>query len=180
MILPSIRSRIQEPRVFSHNGLCRPMLALLSESVDTLQDTNSIYNYIGPTLIAMALPFQKYAASLLAGKPRHDQILRERFLNYVDSRFDNPDLTIDSIALYLKCSRRHLYAAFEQTSTRPADAIMTVRLKHARSALLDKAQSHKSVSEIAFSNGFRSVAHFSRAFKSCYKIVSIRSAPSSV
>lgn len=92
-------------------------------------------------------------------------ILNERIKSYVLEHLRDPSLSVEQIAAALKCSKRYLHKALELNSISLSDYIRGSRLDRCRSELLNRAATDRSITEIAFSWGFRSSAHFSTAFK---------------
>lgn len=96
---------------------------------------------------------------------RSRDVLRERVLEFVSRHLADPALDADAIAAALHCSKRSLHKAFEGGPCTLAQHIWEQRLESARSALEQPAGSARSITEVAFSAGFSSAAHFSRAFR---------------
>ena len=94
------------------------------------------------------------------------EALRERIKQHVGEHLADPGLTVDAIALALNCSRRQLYNAFAEEPDGVAGYILRRRLECCRATLADRAQQHRSITDIAFSFGFQNMAHFSRVFRS--------------
>lgn len=88
--------------------------------------------------------------------------------HFICSRIDNPELTPDDVATALQVSRRTLYAWFAQNGQSPFAFIQQTRLDRCRVALIDPAARERTITRIAFDNGFSDMAHFSRAFKTTY------------
>jgi AraC-like DNA-binding protein len=93
------------------------------------------------------------------------EALRERIKQHVTERLADPGLSVDAIALALNCSRRQLYNAFAEEPDGVAGYILRRRLECCRATLADRAQQHRSITDIAFSFGFQNMAHFSRVFR---------------
>ena len=93
------------------------------------------------------------------------EALRARIKQHVQQRLGDPRLTVDGIALALNCSRRQLYNAFAEEPDGVAGYILLRRLDACRRSFDDRAQSHRSITEIAFGFGFSNMAHFSRVFR---------------
>jgi len=91
--------------------------------------------------------------------------LRARIRQYILAHLSNPDLSIDRIASAMGCSKRYLHQAFATGNLTIERYIWQLRIDECRRALVDREQSGKSVSAIAFEWGFNSSAHFSRLFK---------------
>ncbi|MCA0242049.1 MAG: helix-turn-helix domain-containing protein [Proteobacteria bacterium] len=91
--------------------------------------------------------------------------LRERIKQHVGQHLADPALSVDAIALALNCSRRQLYNAFSEEPDGVAGYILRRRLAACRHAFDDRAQAHRSITDIALSFGFQNMAHFSRVFR---------------
>jgi AraC-like DNA-binding protein len=92
------------------------------------------------------------------------EALRDRIKVYVDRNLHDPHLSVDSVARALSCSRRHLYNAFSDEPEGIAGYVLTRRLDAARRAFEDPRQKDQLITAIAFNAGFKSSAHFCRAF----------------
>lgn len=93
-----------------------------------------------------------------------------RVKSYVESHLDDPALTPSAIAAATHISVRYLHDLFgaeEMTLTR---WIWSQRLERCRQDLVDPRRLHRSVTDVAFSRGFRDAAHFSRCFKARYGV----------
>ncbi len=93
------------------------------------------------------------------------EALRERIKQHVAEHLADPGLTVDGIAHALNCSRRHLYNAFSEEPDGVAGYILHRRLETCRRSLANRADDHRSITDIAFSSGFSNMAHFSRVFR---------------
>jgi AraC-like DNA-binding protein len=93
------------------------------------------------------------------------EALRERIKQHVSEHIADPRLSVDSIALALNCSRRHLYNAFAEEPDGVAGYILRCRLEACRRMLQDRRQDHRSLTDIALGLGFSNMAHFSRVFR---------------
>jgi len=106
-----------------------------------------------------------------AGRPTSltlREALRDRIRTYVLRNLRDPDLSIERIAAALRCSKRNLHKAFSNDGATLSDTIWRLRLEHCRRDLHSPACAWKSITEIAFSWGFSSATHFSKAFKDAY------------
>lgn len=96
----------------------------------------------------------------------------ERFLEQlrmtIEAHIDDETFDVESLALALGYSRSSLYRRLEGlVSESPAEIILGVRLERAAQLLGARAG---TVSEIAYSVGFKSVSHFSRRFRGRYGV----------
>jgi AraC-like DNA-binding protein len=92
--------------------------------------------------------------------------VRGRIRQYIQAHLSDPDLSIDRIASAMGCSKRYLHQVFAAGNLKIERYIWELRIDQCRKALIDREQSEKSVSKIAFEWGFNSSAHFSRMFRS--------------
>lgn len=75
----------------------------------------------------------------------------------------NPEFTVEQLAEELTVSRMHLYRRLKEiTGKSPAEVLMEYRLERASQLLAARAG---NVSEVAYSIGFKSLAHFTRRFR---------------
>jgi transcriptional regulator GlxA family with amidase domain len=85
----------------------------------------------------------------------------------MEQRIDD-ELTIDNIADSVGISRRQLERLFlVEAGTSPAQAYTTVRMKKARTLVLE---TNASFVDIANDVGFNNASHFSRAFRRLYGV----------
>jgi AraC-like DNA-binding protein len=106
-----------------------------------------------------------------AGRPTSltlREALRDRIRTYILRNLRDPDLSIDRIAAALRCSKRNLHKAFSNDGATLSDTIWRLRLEHCRRDLTSTACAWKSITEIAYSWGFSSATHFSKAFREAY------------
>jgi AraC-like DNA-binding protein len=100
----------------------------------------------------------------------HREFLTERIKTYILSDLRNPELSIDRMATALRCTKRYLHKVFESEGVSLSAYIWQSRLDRCRDELLDARHEARSVTDIAFSWGFSSSAHFSTAFKQKFGI----------
>jgi AraC-like DNA-binding protein len=93
---------------------------------------------------------------------------RRRIANHVSTNIDDPELSIGAIAAAIGCSRRYLHKAFDAEPETLSEMIWRSRLERCASKLRSAAMADRSITEIAFSSGFNSSPHFSRAFRARY------------
>lgn len=92
------------------------------------------------------------------------EALRDRIKQLVARRLGDARLSVDDIALALRCSRRQLYNAFADEPEGVAGYLLRERLEAVRRDLCDPLQAGRSITEIALDRGFNSLPHFSRVF----------------
>jgi AraC-like DNA-binding protein len=106
-----------------------------------------------------------------AGKPTSMSLreaLRDRIKTHIQRNLRDPNLSIDQIAAALRCSKRNLHKAFSNDGVTLSDYIWRQRLERCRRDLAAPACAWKSITEIAYSWGFSSSTHFSKAFREAF------------
>jgi signal transduction histidine kinase/ligand-binding sensor domain-containing protein/DNA-binding response OmpR family regulator len=95
-----------------------------------------------------------------------DESFLARVQAAVEERLGDSDLTVESLAEALACDRSYLLRKLRSlTGETPSGLIRSLRLQRAEQLLRAGAG---TVSEIAYSVGFKSIAHFSNAFHERY------------
>jgi AraC-like DNA-binding protein len=92
--------------------------------------------------------------------------IRRDAKNYIIRHLDDPELSVEGIALAMGLSQRRLQRAFTQAGETPSRFILEQRLDLA-ARMLTSGQRHSgevSVLHIAMSAGFNDASHFSRSF----------------
>lgn len=93
------------------------------------------------------------------------EALRDRIRDHIGQHLRDPGLSIDGIAQSLNCSKRLLHKAFSEEDDTLAHHIQRRRLQACMRDLRNPALSGQTITDIAFSWGFNSGAHFSRVFR---------------
>lgn len=93
------------------------------------------------------------------------EALRDRILAYVRQHLRDPDLSVDTIARALNCSRRHLYNAFAGEGESIAAHVQRLRLEACVRELQQSGANARPITDIALSWGFGNPSHFSRVFR---------------
>lgn len=91
--------------------------------------------------------------------------LRDRIRGHVAQHLRDPDLSVDSVARALNCSRRHLYNAFAGEGESIAGYIQRMRIEACVRDLQSAASQPRPITDIAMSWGFGNLSHFSRVFR---------------
>jgi AraC-like DNA-binding protein len=104
-----------------------------------------------------------------ASKGEHREAVQaalvERAKAHISRRLADPDLGPATAAAALGVSERTLHLAFQPSGVTFADQVMRQRLAELRAALVSPLAAGRSVSDIAYGWGFRSLATFYRAFR---------------
>lgn len=92
--------------------------------------------------------------------------LIQKSVNYILNNFDQPSLSLESVAEYVGATRNHLSAVFSQKfNIRFNEYLNNVRLNYAHDLLRNTGQ---SITQIAFSCGFGTLRTFNRVFKKSF------------
>lgn len=95
-----------------------------------------------------------------------DERFLRRAIEVVEKNISNPDLDIEQFAIEVGVSRMQLYRKFNAlTNMTVKEFIRSIRLKRAAQILLEDKL---GVAEIAYSVGFRDLAHFRKCFNREY------------
>ncbi len=86
-------------------------------------------------------------------------------LEHVESRLDDPALSVGSVAARFGVSLRYLHKLFEPTGESFCRYLLRRRLEQAASELTAPEQARTPIAEIAFRNGFSDLSWFNRRFK---------------
>jgi len=96
------------------------------------------------------------------------EVKLQRLMDYLELHYTNPELTTEKVAKACGISTRYLHYLLKSKGTRFYDHLWQARLNSAYAQLTDAALSRRTISEIAYAIGFKSSAHFSRAFRNQY------------
>jgi AraC-like DNA-binding protein len=163
--------RLSAPQVLVDDpaGLPRVIAAFVRSTMDEMATFDELAGArVGDSLTRLAITM------LSAGEKGDDadsctlRTLRARVKAYIESNLVRNDLDIEEIARRMGCSRRYVFRAFQLTDTTPSQYIWDLRLERTKERLTAGSFNGGSISEIAFSCGFSSAAHFSRAFRKRY------------
>jgi ABC-type sugar transport system substrate-binding protein/DNA-binding response OmpR family regulator len=95
-----------------------------------------------------------------------EQDFINRFRAYVEENVQKEEMGIDEIAAYLGLSRAQLYRKVKYlTNYTPLELVTMTRLHYSRGLMLSGI---KTISEVAYTSGFASPAHFTKTFKKYY------------
>ena len=95
---------------------------------------------------------------------------RNAILRYIEDNLRDPGLTAASIADGLRLSPRYVRNIFAISGKKLPAYVLQRRLEECARQMLDPAWKGHTLTEIAFSWGFNSAAHFTRAFRDHYGV----------
>jgi AraC-like DNA-binding protein len=90
---------------------------------------------------------------------------RSRIVELIERRLSDPELTPTSIALELRMKPWYMHRVFSGGTETVSRYILRRRLDKCAAALGDPHQASRSITEIAFGQGFNSLPHFCRVFR---------------
>jgi AraC family transcriptional regulator, positive regulator of tynA and feaB len=159
-------SNVAARRWSAATGTSRILRATVAETFDQLNCLSHLGN--GLERAITSLVWQAVREQLDAPVSAAHQNLQISWVKrFIDSRLQDPHLSVDAIAEACRISVRSLYRAFSNDSAGSVSKYLwTRRLDHCAAALRDPRQQHRPVTEICFAWGFNSSSHFSRIFKS--------------
>jgi AraC-like DNA-binding protein len=145
-------------------GVLRSVLTGLLEAAPLLEPDQCTTAMVGAAcLLGVPKPPQSDANLELNWRVR-------AALAYIDAELPDPPLTATRVAEAQGISRRRLDQIVRSTlGTSVSAQIWLRRLNQAASDLRDSRLANRSVTQIAYSVGFTSAAHFTRAFKRQYR-----------
>ncbi|SHM86890.1 helix-turn-helix domain-containing protein [Cryptosporangium aurantiacum] len=171
---PALRSQLGDPTRRTARGVRGAQGAghLLIEMIRTLAADITVLEPAAAVAVARGVEHLVVAGlSALAGDARPEPSAatrREQVMACARARLRDPGLTVASIAAELHTSVSTLHRAFAGESYSIAEWIWVQRLERVRAELLDPAQRHRTISDLAFGWGFVDASHFSRAFRQRY------------
>lgn len=93
---------------------------------------------------------------------------RVRIVNYIEEHLGDPKLTPTSIAAAFRITTRYLHHLFTDEDETVGRFILRRRLEECARALTSPSQRKRTITSIAFDQGFSSATHFGRVFRSRY------------
>ena len=91
----------------------------------------------------------------------------ERTIEYY---LDRDGLNADFVAKKMGISKRYLSAIAAHQGTTLGKMVLSRRLERCREDLFDPARADQSITDIAFSWGFKDISHFSHRFSECFGV----------
>lgn len=98
-----------------------------------------------------------------------EKVLLSAGQQFVEQRLDDPDLSPETVREHLGVSRSQLYKVFEPAGGVSA-FIQRRRLDQAFDVILQDRAEQMTLAEVGYRHGFRSDAHFSRAFRTRFGV----------
>lgn len=147
-------------------GLLRDyMRSLLVRADDiTMADAGHVAQATTDMIVAC---FQSTTETMERARDTLDKTMRRRIQQHIAANLESPGLQAEGLCAQFRISRSQLYRLFESLGG-VAHYIQEQRLSRACAELCNPTQDHRRVYEIAFALGFRSEAHFSRAFRATF------------
>ncbi|MGH8517438.1 MAG: helix-turn-helix transcriptional regulator [Panacagrimonas sp.] len=94
--------------------------------------------------------------------------LRESITRYVTENISSPELSASKVAARFRMSTRYLHKLFEDQEQSFSQMTLERRLDRCARDLAKSAQNSGSISQIAFTAGFRDISTFCKAFQRRY------------
>jgi AraC-like DNA-binding protein len=151
----------------SSAGLTSAFLSVLPSYAESLESeaADTVKNQI-LDLISLSILGSMRAQPPTKSAPR--SLVRLNVLSAIEARLHDPRLDPTAVAAAAGVSLRYANSALADDCTSVLQLILGRRLARCRSALGDPTQSHRSISDIAFSWGFTDMTHFGRKFRSAF------------
>lgn len=169
LALTSLRTPRLPPKVLG--GLWHVLLSTMQSS---LQEAGRLDEpsraSLGRTLVDMVRPIVEPDATIGLVRPKSLDVLLDRTKAFIETHLEQPDLTVERIAARMGCTPRYIFRAFETEGVTPSQFIWDTRLSRAKADLGSAGCAARSICDIAFSLGFSSSAHFSRAFRQRFEV----------
>ena len=152
-----------------------PLASLLIDHVKSLKSMADMLKFqqamdANPATISLlAACLNNAEMEHLCETPKHDAALGMLARKYIEEQLHDTDLSADKLALMMSISRSRLYEIFKPYGGVRA-YIQKRRLRIAYNRLIDPAFTHRSISEVAYSTGFRNDSAFSQVFKKSFGI----------
>jgi AraC family transcriptional regulator, positive regulator of tynA and feaB len=99
---------------------------------------------------------------------RHKKICCEQVKEYINDHIRDPKLSVQGVAERIGVTTRYLQLLFAENGECVSEYIKHERLRGCLLDLRDACCDQQSITEIAFSWGFNSAAHFSSSFRRAY------------
>jgi acetamidase/formamidase/AraC-like DNA-binding protein len=141
------------------------MLETTARNIETLNDVEWAAIAQGLVDLLLTLAHGLSAPASDSGNTATQAAILHRICQTIERRLDDPDLAPARVAQAEGISERYLQKLFEGVDDNFTHYVRERRLQRAWADLCNPAESHRSISEIAYRYGFGDSAHFSRAFR---------------
>ncbi len=141
------------------------MLETTARNIETLNEVEWAAVAQGLVDLLLTLAHGLNAPAADSSNTATQAALLHRICQTIERRLDDPELTPARVAQAEGISERYLQKLFEAADDSFTHYVRERRLQRAWADLSNPAESHRSISEIAYRHGFGDSAHFSRAFR---------------
>jgi AraC-like DNA-binding protein len=140
------------------------LLLSLWQSIDCGSDERDSRRAADALLGLLALRCRRPTAGHCHTEP-HKKIDREQVRDYINNHIRDPKLSVQKVAERIGVTTRYLQLLFAEAGECVSEYIKRERLRGCLLDLRDAGFDCQSITEIAFSWGFNSAAHFSSSFR---------------
>ena len=150
-----------------------PVFAIAERMLqDIFNDTGELSDEVAASVLESALlvlseAIKNRRTSAATRRTRTDLRLQEA-LKYIDVHLYNSELSVVMVAHACGISERYLFSLLREHGTSFRELVWERRLKVAKQWLSSTKATETLISEVAYRSGFKSQAHFSRAFKEAF------------
>lgn len=150
--------------------LLRNVMMLTNQTLETLDPRDAGDACDGMLCFMRPLLMSHFRSRQHEQRMSNHERIRGEALNVMQKWMRRPSVTVKMIAEACGVSPRVLTSVFREVGDSPAARLLRLRLEHAKVYLTEEHTKPLSIETIALNCGFRSNAHFSRAFKAFYGI----------
>lgn len=144
-------------------------LRLMLDQIETLDFSTmrpEVARQFGATVLELAALMLEFRTC--ETPPKMEQDIYARVLAYIQRRYQDPDICLETLAQVHQVSSRTISRAFARRQQTPMGMVWKARLDNSQQALL--AGRSRTVTDAALDNGFSDISHFSRAFRKTFGI----------
>ena len=173
VLQPSVVARLRGPFAVSaeNAGLQLILMSMMTSSLSEIDGmAPAARTGIGHTMIDLVRTMMTAGCGGADETPRSLDVLLRRIKDDIARHIEDPELNVSGIARRMGCSVRYVYRAFDAEQTTPMAYIWNLRIERAAARLRVVRHAPGVISEVAFSLGFSSSAHFARAFRRRYDL----------
>jgi acetamidase/formamidase/AraC-like DNA-binding protein len=159
---------LDEVRILASGGFTEVFSRMLDSAARNLEAlSDPEWAAVAQSLADLLPTFvrQLVAPTTEAGGTATQAAILHRLCQTIERKLDDPDLTPARVAEAEGISERYMQKLFEGSGSSFTHYLRERRLQRTSAELSNPAETHHSISEIAYRNGFNDSAHFSRAFR---------------